>query len=255
MPGMGSFYRSQHELVAIFKSGDRPHRNNIQLGKYGRNRSNVWPYPSINSFGRSGEEATCLRCIQRSSPLRCWPTRSWIAQHEARLSSTASPEAVQPYWRASVSAGALMRSKSTPYTSMWPFAVGKPTQGIARGMPQPVVLSMNWRRRGRSNMANEKETDETGSGRDYDVGYGKPPRATRFRKGQSGNPRGRPRGSRNTSTLLEEAFNESVVVTEHGKRKRITKRAAMIKQLAKQGRRGRVPLDSAGIRGSGKARS
>ena len=59
-PGMGSFYRSQHELVAIFKSGRGPHRNNVQLGEYGRNRSNVWPYPSINSFGRAGEEGNLL---------------------------------------------------------------------------------------------------------------------------------------------------------------------------------------------------
>jgi DNA modification methylase len=59
-PGMGSFYRSQHELIAIFKSGRGPHRNNVQLGEYGRNRSNVWPYPSINSFGRAGEEGNLL---------------------------------------------------------------------------------------------------------------------------------------------------------------------------------------------------
>jgi DNA modification methylase len=59
-PGMGSLYRSQHELVAIFKSGHGLHRNNIQLGEYGRNRSNVWPYPSINSFGRAGEEGNLL---------------------------------------------------------------------------------------------------------------------------------------------------------------------------------------------------
>ncbi len=59
-PGMGSFLRSQHELVAIFKSGHGRHQNNVRLGEYGRNRSNVWPYPSINSFGRSGEEGNLL---------------------------------------------------------------------------------------------------------------------------------------------------------------------------------------------------
>jgi hypothetical protein len=41
---MGSFYRSQHELVFVFKSGAGPYRNNIQLGRYGRNRTNVWAY-------------------------------------------------------------------------------------------------------------------------------------------------------------------------------------------------------------------
>jgi DNA modification methylase len=59
-PGMGSFYRSQDELIAIFKSGHGPHRNNVRLGEYGRNRSNVWPYPSINSAGRAGEEGNLL---------------------------------------------------------------------------------------------------------------------------------------------------------------------------------------------------
>jgi DNA modification methylase len=59
-PGMGSLYRSQHEFVFVFKSGIAPHRNNVQLGRHGRNRSNVWEYPSIQSFGRGGEEGNLL---------------------------------------------------------------------------------------------------------------------------------------------------------------------------------------------------
>jgi len=47
--GMGSFYRSQHEFVLVFKNGTRPHVNNIQLGKYGRSRSNVWTYAGCNT--------------------------------------------------------------------------------------------------------------------------------------------------------------------------------------------------------------
>jgi hypothetical protein len=42
--GMGSFYRSQHELVFVFRNGKEQHRNNVQLGQYGRNRTNVWTY-------------------------------------------------------------------------------------------------------------------------------------------------------------------------------------------------------------------
>ena len=48
--GQGSFYRSQHELIFVFKNGDAPHTNNIELGRYGRNRSNVWNYPGVNTF-------------------------------------------------------------------------------------------------------------------------------------------------------------------------------------------------------------
>jgi hypothetical protein len=69
------------------------------------------------------------------------------------------------------------------------------------------------------------------SNRNYDVGYGKPPRHSQFGKGHSGNPRGRAKGSRNLSTLLDGALNERVTVSENGKRKRISKREAILKQL------------------------
>ena len=54
--GMGSFYRSQHELVFVFKHGRSEHRNNVQLGRFGRNRTNIWRYPGANSFARCNEE-------------------------------------------------------------------------------------------------------------------------------------------------------------------------------------------------------
>jgi Family of unknown function (DUF5681) len=66
---------------------------------------------------------------------------------------------------------------------------------------------------------------------DYQVGYGKPPRHTRFQRGQSGNPRGRPAGSRNFGTLVSGALNELVIVVEDGGRRKITKREAIVKQL------------------------
>ncbi len=49
--GMGSLYRSQHEFVFVFKSGTAPHINNVELGKHGRYRTNVWSYAGVNSFG------------------------------------------------------------------------------------------------------------------------------------------------------------------------------------------------------------
>ena len=58
--GMGSLYRSQHELVFVFKRDHGAHRNNVQLGQYGRNRTNVWNYPCANSFSRSGDEGRLL---------------------------------------------------------------------------------------------------------------------------------------------------------------------------------------------------
>jgi DNA modification methylase len=54
--GMGSFYRSQHELVCVFKYGDAPHQNHFELGQHGRSRSNVWNYKGVNSFGKDRME-------------------------------------------------------------------------------------------------------------------------------------------------------------------------------------------------------
>jgi DNA modification methylase len=51
--GMGSFYRSQHELVFIFKNGQGKHINNFELGQNGRYRTNVWEYAGVNSFGKN----------------------------------------------------------------------------------------------------------------------------------------------------------------------------------------------------------
>ena len=66
---------------------------------------------------------------------------------------------------------------------------------------------------------------------DYEIGYGKPPRQTRFAKGQSGNPRGRPPGAKNLTTLLNEALDERVLVTENGGRRKVSKRQAIVTQL------------------------
>jgi DNA modification methylase len=58
--GMGSFYRSQHELVFVFQNGTSSYRNNVQLGRFGRSRSNVWHYPGANSFARATGEGDLL---------------------------------------------------------------------------------------------------------------------------------------------------------------------------------------------------
>ena len=58
--GMGSFYRSQHELFGVWRKGRLRHRNNVQLGRFGRSRTNVWSYPSANSFSRASDEGNLL---------------------------------------------------------------------------------------------------------------------------------------------------------------------------------------------------
>ncbi|MCA1471259.1 DNA modification methylase [Bradyrhizobium sp. IC3195] len=68
--GMGSLYRSQHELVFVFKHGKAPHRNNVELGRHGRFRTNVWQYPGCNSFERSGEEGNLLAVHPTVKPVQ-----------------------------------------------------------------------------------------------------------------------------------------------------------------------------------------
>ncbi len=63
------------------------------------------------------------------------------------------------------------------------------------------------------------------------VGYGKPPEHTRFKKGQSGNPSGRPKGTLNVATALKKTLREKVVINENGRRKTVTKLEAAFKQL------------------------
>lgn len=67
--GMGSFYRSAHELIFLFKNGTGSHRNNIQLGKFGRYRTNVWNYPGANAFSRSEAEGNLLALHPTPKPV------------------------------------------------------------------------------------------------------------------------------------------------------------------------------------------
>jgi hypothetical protein len=58
--GMGSLYRSHHELVAVYRVPGAPHRNNVELGRHGRNRTNIWSYASVNTFGGSRQQDLVL---------------------------------------------------------------------------------------------------------------------------------------------------------------------------------------------------
>ncbi len=66
--------------------------------------------------------------------------------------------------------------------------------------------------------------------RNYEIGYRKPPRATQFKPGQSGNTKGRSKGSKNLATALEDELKERVTVTENGRRRTISKGEALVKQ-------------------------
>lgn len=69
-PGMGSFYRQAHELVVVSKKGTAPHQNNIQLGKFGRNRTTVWSHPGARVFLQSAEDGDLMAGHPTPKPVR-----------------------------------------------------------------------------------------------------------------------------------------------------------------------------------------
>lgn len=80
-------------------------------------------------------------------------------------------------------------------------------------------------------MANRKSHDEQPAMGDYEVGYRKPPKHTRFKAGQSGNPRGRPKGTKNLKTDLMEELGEKIVIREGDQSRRVSKQRAVVKSL------------------------
>lgn len=70
---------------------------------------------------------------------------------------------------------------------------------------------------------------------DYDVGFGRPPTATQFQKGVSGNPRGRPKGSKNLKTIARKVMNTKVTIRENGKSRTVSKAEAMLMAVFNRG--------------------
>jgi hypothetical protein len=200
--GLGSFYRSKHELVFVFKCGDGPHINNFRLGETGRYRTNVWDYPAINTLRPARIEELSLHptvkpvalvadairdCSKRNGIILdafCRQRHHTDRRRTNRAQSLCSRARSQiRRHRRSALGGVHRRHGNTRRNRRQPGgASGSPCDSV------PCIFE--------DLMTKHRST------RDYEIGYGRPPIHTRFKPGQSGNPAGRPKGAQNSATEI-----------------------------------------------------
>jgi hypothetical protein len=193
------------------------------LGEFGRNRTKGWHYPG----------AIGLRASDEGNLLAIHPTvKSVKLIADAIMDASGARHRLGQFsWQwnncdcgGAVGSSVLRIGNRSPlrrhHCRRWQTYTGESARHLATNRTFRQIES----ERERSPMSLDKKNN-------YQVGYAKPPRKTRFEKGKSGNSAGRVKGSKNVSKLLLQALGEPVVVNENAERKRITKGEAMIKPL------------------------
>jgi Family of unknown function (DUF5681) len=110
-------------------------------------------------------------------------------------------------------------------TETWACVNGAPYRVRSRPLPVPSSDSLS----------SSPKADPRTEPDEYKVGYGKPPKDTQFPKGQSGNPKGRPKGSKNLVTLIHEMLDQLIPVREDGRSRKVPARAAIAKRMVNGG--------------------
>ena len=194
--GMGSLYRSKHELVFVYRVGQAPHFNAVELGKHGRNRTNVWDYASVNTVAGSRREDLKLHPTVKPTAL--------VA------------DAIQDVTRRG---DLVLDVFSGSGTTLVAGADGSafPRRGDRSGLRGRGDRSVGGhdRRDGRAR--------REGPGMSK-VGPGHPPKSTRFRKGVSGNPAGRPRKERpaDSTSAFDVVIDKKLTIEQDGKSREVT---------------------------------
>ena len=206
--GMGSFYRSRHELVFAFKSGTAPHINSFELGQHGRYRTNVWEYRGVNTL-KAG----------RMAELALHPTVKPVAMVADAIKDCSKRGGIilDPFGGSGstliAAAKTGRRARLAELDPIYVDRIVRRWQSWAKDDAVHAETGESLRRRRRRPCCGRRRSRRHSGGRwgpmtqdngdddpeaeaePYEVGYGKPPKATRFKPGQSGNPGGRPKGS------------------------------------------------------------
>ena len=265
---MGSFYRSQHELVFVYKHGHAPHTNTFGLGGTGRYRTNVWRYAGVNSFGSDRLEQLAMHptvkpvamvadaikdCSRRGEivldPFAGSGTTLMAAERTARIARCLEldPRYVDVAvrrWESQAGQPALHAESGHTFSETaaeraradrGPRRCVTALKTVPRRRPACAAGTCLCRQPSPPVGAQPGEATEP-----YAVGYGKPPASTQFKKGQSGNPKGRPTGARNTMTIVREILDREVTVRGGDGQRRITGREANFTALLQKALKGDV---------------
>ena len=223
MPGQGSFYRSQHELVGVFRVGEAKHLNNVELGRHGRSRSNVWHYAGVNTFraGRMDELAahpTVKPVAMVADALKDCTRRGDIVLDTFAGAGTTILAAERVGRRAY----ALELEPKYVDVAIRRWQAFTRRDAVHADTGQTFETSRGGRKDAQPALPRRKSATRTEEGRimkrkpprrarqdgPYEIGYCKPPKHTRFKPGQSGNPKAGPVGSAISGTAVRDALKE-----------------------------------------------
>jgi hypothetical protein len=224
------------------RTGDGQTINNVQLGTFGRNRTNVWEYAGQNVV--TSERMQALAMHPTVKPVRLVADAILDCSKRVELILDGFAGSGTTIIAAEQSGRIACALELDPHyvdvaILRWERLTGEPARheeagltfaDMARereGPALPPMVELSQPSAEGSWMTRSKISHDA-----YEVGYGRPPKHTRFKSGHSGNPKGRPKGTNNLKTDLMDELAERISIGEGGKPKKLSKQRALLKSLA-----------------------
>ena len=237
----------------MFRVGGESHRNNVQLGRFGRNRSNLWSYAGANTFAPGRMDALSAHPTVKPIALVADAILDCTARGDLVLDQFAGSGTIllaaektgriahaMEYGPRYVDV-AIRRWESVTKLEAALVGDGRTFEEIAASRlppstppaPQSPHVDASDRRK-RTNRERGHASRKTSASSKSDVGYRRPPKATQFKKETSGNPRGRPKGSRDIGNVLLDVTRQKIPVTENGRTRRMPALEVMLREFTNE---------------------